>query len=173
MVSFLPAEVPGGQASAQAFAGTAAAAPGQSLPASTGLVVVDRDGMAVSCVFTMNNLFGTGRIAPGTGIVLAAAPGLGQVAPPLLAAGIVHVPNTRAFRAAATGSGQAMAPVALATALSGALRGAEAGAALAGVPEPGRALLVTCPRTLPGNAAGCTAAVDPRGAGLVLGSTDR
>ena len=173
MISFLPAEVPGGQASALAFAGTGAAAPGQPLPASTGLVVVDRDGMAVSCVFTMNNLFGTGRIAPGTGMVLAAASGIGQVAPPLLAAGIVHVPNTRAFRAAATGSGQAMAPAALATALGGALRGASAAEALAGVPEPGRALLVSCPRTLPGNAEGCTAAVDPRGAGLALGSTDR
>lgn len=173
LVSFLPAEIPGGQASAQAFAGAAVTAAAQPVPASTGLVVVDRDGMAVSCAFTMNNLFGTGRIAPGTGMVLAAAPGLGQVRPPLLAAGIVHVPATRAFRAAAAGSGQAMAPVALAAALSGALRGMEAGAALVGVPEPGRALLVTCPRTLPGNAEGCTAAVDPRGAGLALGSADR
>lgn len=173
VVSFLPAEIPGGQASAQAFAGTAAVSAQGPLPASTGLVVVDRDGMAVSCAFTMNNLFGTGRIAPGTGMVLAAAPGLGQVAPPLLAAGIAHVPATRAFRAAAAGSGQAMAPVALAAALQGALRGAEAGAALAGVPEPGRALLVSCPRTLPGNAEGCTAGVDPRGAGLALGSADR
>ena len=64
-------------------------------------------------------------------------------------------------------------PAALATALGGALRGAGAAEALAGVPEPGRALLVSCPRTLPGNAEGCTAGVDPRGAGLALGSTDR
>ena len=172
-VTFLPAEIPGGAETAQAFAGTAPAAPARPLPASTGLVVVDRDGMAVTCAFTMNNLFGTGRIAPGTGVVLGAAPGLGQVTPPWLAAGLVHVPNTRAFRAAAAGSGQATAPVAVAAALAGALRGAEAGAALAAVPEPGRGLLVTCPRTLPGVAEGCTAAVDPRGAGLVLGSADR
>ena len=92
-ISFLPADVPGGQASADAFAGQAPAAAG-ALPASAGLVVVDRNGMAVSCAFTMNNLFGTGRVAPGTGILLAAAPGIGQVRPPLLAAGIAHVPNT-------------------------------------------------------------------------------
>ena len=171
-ISFLPAEVPGGQASADAFAGQAPAASGV-LPASAGLVVVDRTGMAVSCTFTMNNLFGTGRVAPGTGILLAAAPGIGQVRPPLLAAGIAHVPNTRAFRAAAAGSGQAAAPVAVGTALAGALRGADATAALAGVPEPGRGLLVTCPRTLPGVADSCTAAADPRGAGLALGSSER
>jgi gamma-glutamyltranspeptidase/glutathione hydrolase len=171
-ISFLPADMPGGQASADAFAGQAPAAAGP-LPASAGLVVVDRNGMAVSCAFTMNNLFGTGRVAPGTGILLAAAPGIGQVRPPLLAAGIAHVPNTRAFRAAAAGSGQAAAPVAVGGALAAAMRGADATTALAGVPEPGRGLLVTCPRTLPGVPESCTAAADPRGAGLALGSSER
>ena len=177
LVSFLPAELPGAQASAQAFAaadaGTAPSAEARPVPASTGLVVVDRDGMAVSCVFTMNNLFGTGRVAPGTGVLLAAAPGLGQVAPPPYAAAIAHVPNIRAFRAAAAASGQAAAPATLGLSLARALRGAEAQAALAGTPDPGRGLLVSCPRTLPGAADGCTAAVDARGAGLALGSAER
>ncbi len=177
VISFLPAELPGGQATAQAFAtadaGTAPAAEGRMLPASTGLVVVDRDGMAVSCVFTMNNLFGTGRVAPGTGVVLGAAPGLGQVTPPLYAAAIAHVPNTRAFRAAAAASGQGAAPAAVGIGLARALRGADAASSLAATPDPGRGLLVSCPRTLPGASDTCTAAVDARGAGLALGSAER
>jgi len=44
-------------------------------PAATSFVAVDRHGNAVSCGLTMNNFFGTGRIAPGTGIVLATIPG--------------------------------------------------------------------------------------------------
>jgi gamma-glutamyltranspeptidase / glutathione hydrolase len=47
----------------------------QESPAASGFVVVDAYGNAVSCATTMNNLFGNGRVAPGTGIVLAAEPG--------------------------------------------------------------------------------------------------
>lgn len=43
-------------------------------PAGTAFVVADALGSAVACGFTMNNLFGTGRVAPGTGIVPAAVP---------------------------------------------------------------------------------------------------
>lgn len=148
-------------------------APWPALPASAGLVVLDRDGMAVSCAFTMNNLFGTGRIAPGTGVLLGAAPGIGQVQPPLLAAGIAHNANLRAFRAAAAGSGQHMAPMAVAASLAGAMRGADAPAAVTAVPEPGRAQLLSCAGYLPGRVESCTGATDPRGAGLALGAVDR
>lgn len=41
----------------------------------TSFVVVDREGSAVACSLTLNNLFGIGRIADGTGILLAAIPG--------------------------------------------------------------------------------------------------
>jgi len=44
-------------------------------PATSSVTAVDSFGNAVSCVFTMNNLFGNGRVAPGTGVLLAAAPG--------------------------------------------------------------------------------------------------
>ena len=44
-------------------------------PASTSVAVLDAFGNAVACVFSMNSLFGIGRVAPGTGIVLAARPG--------------------------------------------------------------------------------------------------
>lgn len=43
----------------------------------TSFVVGDRFGNAVACSFTMNGLFGSGRIAPGTGILLAAPPPAG------------------------------------------------------------------------------------------------
>ena len=43
-------------------------------PWAASLVVVDKDSNAVACNFTMNELFGSGRVVPGTGIILAAAP---------------------------------------------------------------------------------------------------
>jgi gamma-glutamyltranspeptidase/glutathione hydrolase len=52
-------------------------APGAAMgenPSSTGLVTMDNDGQGVSCEFTMNAPFGSARIAPGTGIILAPAP---------------------------------------------------------------------------------------------------
>ncbi|WP_439598387.1 gamma-glutamyltransferase [Falsiroseomonas sp.] len=149
-----------------------AASPGL-LPASTGLTVVDRDGMAVTCAFSMNNLFGTGRMAPGTGIILAAAPGLGQVRPALLSAGLVHAPNLRGFRAAAAGSGQQAAPMAVALPLARLLGGSPAAGAVGSAAEPGRTQLMSCPRYLPGGEASCVALTDPRGAGLAVGAVDR
>lgn len=144
-----------------------------TLPASTGLTVLDRDGMAVTCVFSMNNLFGTGRLAPGTGILLAAAPGIGQVRPALLSAGLVHSPNLRAFRAAAAGSGQQGAPLAVALPLTRLLGGTDPAQAVGAAPEPGRTQLLACPRYLPGDSSVCHALSDPRGAGLALGALDR
>lgn len=40
-------------------------------PPGTGFVVIDRFGNAVSCGLTMNALFGTGKLAQGTGVLLA------------------------------------------------------------------------------------------------------
>lgn len=74
-------------------------------PAATGFVTVDSEGSAVACTVTNNNLFGTGRVARGTGIVLAAAPdrgGRGYTAlGPMLA--INHHINQFHFGAAASG----------------------------------------------------------------------
>jgi gamma-glutamyltranspeptidase/glutathione hydrolase len=162
-----------GQPAALLAAAPAGPAAWPALPASTGLVVLDRQGMAVSCAFTMNNLFGTGRVAPGTGILLAAAPGIGAVEPPLLSAAIAHNTNLRAFRAAAAGSGQAAAPMAVAAPMAAMLRGADANAAAGTAPEPGRSQAATCMRYLPGVAEACSVASDPRGAGLAAGALDR
>lgn len=59
-----------------------AAAAGGSLPAvsnpfTAGFVVADRWSSAVACSFTMNGLFGDGRMIPGTGVLLPKAPTLG------------------------------------------------------------------------------------------------
>ena len=152
-----------------------AAAFGGALPASAGLAVFDRTGTAVGCAFTLNNLFGTGRMAPGMGFLLAAAPGIGAVQPPLLAAGIAFNRNLRAFRMAAAGSGQDAAGIAVGGPMAlHLLRGQAPSAALAnGSPEPGRTQLGVCLIYLPGAPDRCAALSDPRGAGVALGAVDQ
>jgi len=57
--------------------GTKTAAAAHALdenPSATGLVTIDNAGRGVACEFTMNAPFGSARIAPGTGIILAPAP---------------------------------------------------------------------------------------------------
>ena len=73
---------------------------------TTGFVVVDRRGMAVVCGLTMNGAFGTGRLAPGSGIVLAAAPE-DEPAPPLAPVVLVNRNSRQLFLAAAGGGGAA------------------------------------------------------------------
>jgi gamma-glutamyltranspeptidase/glutathione hydrolase len=141
-----------------------------ALPASTTFATLDKDGDAVVCALTMNNLFGTGRIAPGTGIVLAASPA--AVAPPLLAAAMAWNNNIHGFRAAVGGSGQAAAPLATAFALLQALADKSPAARPMPnpVPDPGRANVIECTGYLPDADSSCGWATDPRGAGLAVGS---
>jgi gamma-glutamyltranspeptidase/glutathione hydrolase len=68
-------------------------APGAAMnenPATTGLVAIDAEGQGVACEFTMNAPFGSARIAPGTGVILAPAPndrgaGFSAIGPVMLA----------------------------------------------------------------------------------------
>ncbi|WP_165694226.1 gamma-glutamyltransferase [Teichococcus deserti] len=139
------------------------------LPASASLVTLDRDGNAVTCAFSLNNLFGTGRVVPQLGFVLAAAPARGRVEPPLLSAVLAHNVSLKAFRYAGAGTGQAEAPVAAALPAARHLLGREpVAAAVAAVPEPGRANAIGCTAYMPGRADQCTAAADPRSAGLAV-----
>jgi gamma-glutamyltranspeptidase/glutathione hydrolase len=143
--------------------------PGGHLPplaASTSFVTLDGSGAAVACTLTMNNLFGTGRIAPGTGILLAAAPTHGQA--PLLSAALIWNKPTNSFRAAIGGTGQEGAPLATALTAEYALRrsGRDFGTV---VPDPGRANAVNCPDRVPGNFKSCVWITDPRGEGLAIG----
>jgi gamma-glutamyltranspeptidase/glutathione hydrolase len=141
-----------------------------ALPASTTFATLDRDGNAVVCALTMGNLFGTGRLAAGTGILLAASPA--AVPPPLLAAAIAYDPSDHAFHAAVGGSGQEGAPLAAASALAQALAGTGSPRPVpVPVPEPGRANAIACDRGLPDDAAACAWSTDPRGSGLALGQS--
>jgi gamma-glutamyltranspeptidase/glutathione hydrolase len=136
------------------------------LAASTSFVALDGSGGAVACSLTMNNLFGTGRIAPGTGILLAAAPTHGQA--PLLSAALIWNKPTDSVRAVIGGSGQEGAPLAVALTASNALRhsGRDFGAA---VPDPGRVNAVNCPDRVPGDFKSCVWITDARGQGLAVG----
>jgi gamma-glutamyltranspeptidase/glutathione hydrolase len=142
-----------------------------SLPASTTFATLDRDGNAVVCALTMNNLFGTGRIAAGSGVLLAASPA--ALPAPLLAAALAYSPRDHAFRAAVGGAGQDGAALATAVALRNALadRGPTPQPMPAPVPEPGRANVIECFRHLPDHPESCGWAPDPRGGGLAVGQS--
>jgi gamma-glutamyltranspeptidase/glutathione hydrolase len=137
------------------------------LPASTSFATLDKNGNAVACALSMDNLFGTGRILPGLGILLAASPT--AVAPPLYSAAIAWNDNIHSFRAAVGGSGQAGASMAVAVGMLNALRTNQPMATE--VPDPGRANVISCVNYLPGENGSCTWATDPREAGLAAGGS--
>jgi gamma-glutamyltranspeptidase/glutathione hydrolase len=136
------------------------------LPASTSFLTLDKDGGAVACAVTMDNLFGTGRIVAGTGMLLAASPTAAP--PPLLAAAIAWNRNIHAFRAAVGGSGQNEAALGVALGMANALRTGQPMAAP--VPDPARINAIVCDGYLPDASGSCRWATDPRGAGLAVGS---
>jgi gamma-glutamyltranspeptidase/glutathione hydrolase len=82
-------------------------------PAATSFVVLDREGSAVVCGLTMNNLFGTGRIASGTGILIAAAPGAYAGGPISLGPMLLVNHNNNRVYAAGAATGGVTAPTAL------------------------------------------------------------
>ncbi len=136
------------------------------LPASTSFVTVDRTGGAVACDLTMGNLFGTGRIAGSTGIVLAASPA--DHPAPLLPLAIAYDKATGDFRAAVAASGQNEAAAAVAEALADTLRTHKPN--VRPVTHAGRINVIACPDLLPGGSATCGGATDSRGTGLALGN---
>jgi gamma-glutamyltranspeptidase/glutathione hydrolase len=82
-------------------------------PAAAGFAVADRNGQSVVCASTMNNLFGTGRIIPGIGALMAAVPGRAGRGPYQLGPMLVIAHNVYEFRFAAIASGGQAAPTAL------------------------------------------------------------
>ncbi len=82
-------------------------------PSATGFVVTDRDGSTVACGLTLNSLFGTGRVAPGTGILFAAAPDSAGRGPYSLGPMLAVNHNVKEFFFAAAASGGVAAPTAL------------------------------------------------------------
>jgi gamma-glutamyltranspeptidase/glutathione hydrolase len=114
-------------------------------------------------------------VVPGMGFLLAAAPGIGAVQPPLLSAAIAYNPNLRGFRLAAAASGQEAAPIGVAgPAALQLLRALPADAALeGGAPGTARTQIAACTNYLPGRPDRCLAVSDPRGAGVALGAVDQ
>ena len=92
-------------------AGTATAVATVSNPFTAGFVVADRWSSAVACSFTMNGLFGDGRMVPGTGILLPKAATLGA---DNLTAALIANPFNGSLYFAGTASGGLAAPAALA-----------------------------------------------------------
>lgn len=82
-------------------------------PSATSFVVVDRFGQTVACNLTMNNLFGTGRFAEGTGVLLAALPGAAGRGPTSLGPMIVVNENVNDVHFAAASSGGVTAPTSM------------------------------------------------------------
>ncbi|EHH68944.1 gamma-glutamyltranspeptidase [Gluconobacter morbifer G707] len=129
-----------------------------ALPASTSFVVTDRASLSVACALSENNLFGTGRVAGSTGVVLGASP---KNAPrPLLSAAILR--DRQALRAVIAASGQNEAADAVGDAARAAAHGSEASHSGAG-----RVNEILCHA---GDA--CRGITDPRGGGLSAGTTN-
>ena len=165
MAAFAPPPFSGGQAAAAAFEGQGGGGGGAIGGGEAGIVAVDRDGNAVSCVFTMNQLFGARRVAPGTGVMLAAAsgPGMSQ-ATPILVSNV----NNGEFLLAGAASGGAGAPAALGMASRTVLQNhGQLSDAVAGT-SGGVLSIFTCSRGLKLDRRLCQAIADPRGNGLAL-----
>ena len=80
---------------------------------ATSFVVVDRGGSAVACAFTMNNNFGTGRMARGTGVILAAAPTSRGKGPTALGPVMMHNKSSETLFFVGAAAGGIAAPTAL------------------------------------------------------------
>lgn len=94
-------------------------------PSAVSFSVMDVYGGAVACTLTMNNAFGTGRVAEGFGIVLAAAPDTnGRTYTPVGPALLTSEFFDRAYMAVAA-SGGVTAPTALSNVLVRAAAGPE------------------------------------------------
>ncbi len=94
-------------------------------PSATSFVIIDRESSAVACSLTMNNSFGTGRIAPGTGIMLAAAPTSRGRGPTALGPAMVLNNQSNQLFFAGAASGGIAAPTALTAVLARTMMGKE------------------------------------------------
>jgi gamma-glutamyltranspeptidase/glutathione hydrolase len=81
--------------------------------AGTGFVAMSSDGSAVACNISLNNPFGIGRVAPGTGILLAAASTFKGRGPYGLGPMLSVNTKSNEFRYAAAAGGGPTAPTAM------------------------------------------------------------
>ena len=74
-----------------------------AVQSGASIVAVDNQGRTVACSFTMNGPFGTGVMAPGTGILLAPPPGAPRASVPTVAVMVNEVIGLTFFAAAGSG----------------------------------------------------------------------
>ena len=86
---------------------------GPENPSAATFIAADRQGSAAACAVTLNSLFGTGRVAGGTGIVLASLPGQGGRGAKSLGPMLIVNENVNNFYFAAAASGGIVAPIAM------------------------------------------------------------
>lgn len=91
--------------------------------ASTGVVAMDYLGGAVACNFTAYRPFGTGAVAPGTGILLAPSPEPADRNPVSLGPVMIFNPQVRSVKFAGSGGDGAEGPVALINVVAAAVIG--------------------------------------------------
>lgn len=82
-------------------------------PVGSSFVAVDAQGSAVACWVSLNGVFGVGRVAPGTGIVIGAAPSTASDVSATPSPVIIVDHNLRNFLFAGAASGGASASSAL------------------------------------------------------------
>ncbi len=150
---------------------------GAVVPGGASAVAVSADNMAAACAFSLGGLFGSGRVAGGTGVLLAAAPPTGQPVHGGLAL-VVNEPLTTALLAAAGADSVAALTVPLLERLAA---GRSPGEAVAAPRTPsdrpgpeapaaaGRGVLIGCDWDR-GREKTCRGAADPRGFGLAAGA---
>ena len=147
-----------------------AASTARSKAAGTSFVILDHNSNSVVCALGSNGMFGSGRILPGTGIVLAAPASTGQS----LAAGMVINQNSREVHFGGAASGGVSPASAIAAAMvAGVDRGEKAEATLtaaaAGLPTGSTSRLnaFACQTGSP-SAATCSVATDSTGFGYAV-----
>lgn len=171
-----PQGVPGHETLLAYQAGGNAQQGGRPLPGGSGFVVVDNRGGAVACALTMNGAFGTGRMAPGTGMMIAAAPPQPSFSTLPLGVLMAFNPHVKEFHFAGAAGGAAAGAalgrvaalvldedVPVQEAVSGAVSGREDVSGLLAV--------ASCPEGMPPQARLCRVVTDPRGSGygMVVG----
>ncbi|WP_152415335.1 gamma-glutamyltransferase [Caenispirillum salinarum] len=143
---------------------------GQPVPGAAGLLTVDPDGQAVACAFTLNGPFGTGRMAPGFGTMIAAPPPAPEQTRQPLAALLAWNPYVKEFHFAAvaggTGAQTAVGTVAARTLKEDVPLGQAVEGVVAGRQDiAGQVSAAWCPKGAPSHVALCRVATDPRGSG--------
>jgi gamma-glutamyltranspeptidase/glutathione hydrolase len=137
----------------------------------SGLAAVDEKGDATACSLSMGRLFGTGLMAPGTGMLLGAPTADSTAVSPV----VIGNPNNGEFRFAGAGGGLPTASYVTGAIARAAVEGGRPVlSALAGnAGRGGYVNALACPDGIRSGGATCQAAADPAGLGVALIATER